>query len=492
MHTNKIALLFGLTASLLWASAAMAGTIYFGGAVISGTEGTWLRCSGGRNPVCTTEWQAGDVIVAVNGSSVSTTYGKGSTAESIALALCSKMTSSFAAQCSSTNGTGDTFFVNAQANANYSISASVTKSNPDQSGIPFTATAPVGKVDPKYYILSLLYDPPGNKSSNGYNNSTTYGTTTTVSRSFMASDTTTFSASGGLFGSGGTFGWSFGFATMTGDSEAFGWSVSEGAGVTLSAPGPSNAINHSQDTFVIWLNPEVTLEPTGSLTTNYGLGTPPQTSTDPDPGAPQSMDTVTVNVEQLQNPSLIPASVLGPQHLPDGEVLPGLSNICANPNACVASDFTAIVNSDPIINMSPTTNPTTVNSANNTRFVEVDSSEPLSGPGCQGCAPVGNPFTASDSNQTTDTWTGGYSYSEGFSNGGSLNFFGFGGITATNTDTFTWSYSESVGEMNGQMHQMAVNLESSTLDCSEDVAVFEDTMFHTFAFQQPAGNASCP
>jgi hypothetical protein len=492
MHFRRIVLLSCIAPFFLWASAAMAGTSYFGGAVISGTEGTWLRCSGGRNPVCTTEWQTGDVILTVNGSSVSTTYGGGSTAGSIASALCSQMTSSFPAQCTSTNGTGTTYFVNAQAKANYSVSASVTKSNPDQIGIPFTATAPAGKADPKYYILSLLYAPPGNKSSNGYTNSTTYGTTTTITKSFMASDTTTFSVSGGLFGSGGTFGWSFGFASMTGSSDAFGWSVSEGQGVTLDSAGPSNAINHAQDTFVIWLNPEITFEPTGPTATNYGLGTPPQTTGDPDPGAPQSMDTVTVSVAELQNPSLIPASVLGPQHLPDGEILPGLSNICANPNACVASDFTAIVNSDPLVNFSPTQNPTSVNGANNTRFVEIYTAEPLSGPPYQGANPIANTWTASDTNQTTQTWTGGYSYSEGFSNGGSLSFLGFGGVTATNTNTFTWSYSESVGDMNSQMHQMGITLESSTVACSEDVAVFEDTVFHTFAFQQPTGNTSCP
>lgn len=268
--------------------------------------------------------------------------------------------------------------------------------------------------------------------------------------------------------------------------------MSEGQGVALDAAGSSNAIDHTQDTFIIWLNPEVTFEPTSNTAVNYGMGTPPQTSSDPNPGAPQSMDTVTVSVDELQNPSLIPASVLASQHLPDGEVLPGLSNICANPNACVASDFTAIVNSDPLVNFTPTENPTSVNSANNTRFVEIYSAEPLSGPPCSGCDPVTNSFTASDSSQTTDTWTGGYSYSVGFSSGGSLNFMGFGGVSATNTNTFTFSYTESVGDMNGQTHQMAIALASSTVDCSEDVAVFEDTMFHTFAFQQPLGNTSCP
>lgn len=490
MPLKRISLLSCLAFSLFWGSTAVGGTVYVGSALIGGKEETYQHCGGGRNPVCTTESDAGTVTITVNGSTVSTYYGAASTPESIASALCSQMTSSFPAQCTSTAAIETGYLVNAYASANYPFSASVTKSNPAQ-GTSFTAAAPVGKVDPKYYVLSILYAPPGNKSSNGYTNSTTYGTTTTISQNFSASDSTTFSAAAGLFGNGGTFGWTFGFATMTGNSEAFGWSVTDGQGVTLDAAGPSNAINHSQDTFVIWLNPEITFEPTSSTATNYGIGTPQQSSSDPNPGSPQSMDTVTVSVAELKNPSLIPASVLGPQHLPDGEVLPGLSDICANPSACVASDFTAIVNSDPLVNFSPTENPTSVNGTNNTRFVEIYSSEPLSGPPYSGADPVVNSWNATDSSQTTDTWTGGYSYTAGLTTGGGFSILGFG-LTVTNTDTLTWSYSESVGETNGRSHEMGITLESSTVACSEDVAVFEDTVFHTYAFQQPTGNTTCP
>lgn len=392
MNAKGITLLACLVTTIFWASVSVGQTVYFGGAAISGTEKTYEHCGGGRNgggcsgPI----WDTGTVTLTVNGKNVSTTYGEGSTAQGIASALCSQMTSSFPAQCTSTNGEESAYFVNFQANANYSVSASVVKGQDPQMTIPFTVTAPAGKADPKYYILSLLYAPPGNASSNGYSNSTTYGATTSISQSFQSSISTTFTTSAGFLGSGGTLGWTFGFASMSGNSSAFSWSVSEGQGVTLNAAGSSNAINHSQDTFVIWLNPEITFEPTGNTATNYGLGTPAQTTGDPVPGAPQGMDVVTVNVEELQNPSLIPASVLGSQHLPDGEVLPGLSSICANPNACVASDFTAIVNSDPLVNFSPTQNPTTVNGTNNTRFVEIYNAEPMSGPACQGCDPVGN------------------------------------------------------------------------------------------------------
>jgi hypothetical protein len=141
------------------------------------------------------------------------------------------MTGGFPAPCTSTSGEGATYFINFQGAENYAVSATVANGcPPDDCVTTFSAVAPAGKADPKYYILSLLYAPPGNKSSNGYTNSTTYGTTTTIGESFSATDSTTFSASEGLFGSGGTESWTFAFTAMVGNSEAVGWSVVGRAG----------------------------------------------------------------------------------------------------------------------------------------------------------------------------------------------------------------------------------------------------------------------
>jgi hypothetical protein len=39
---------------------------------------------------------------------------------------------------------------------------------------------------------------------------------------------------------------------------------------------------------------------------------------------------------------------------------------------------------------------------------------------------------------------------------------------------------------------MQLNLKTSNGGCVENVSLFEDTLFHTFVFQIPAGISGCP
>jgi hypothetical protein len=452
-------------------------------------------------------WVDGLVYVYANGAAVaSASYGQGSTTSSVSSSLCSSMSGSSPLRCTA-NSNG---VLSVQASAKYSISTSCT-AGPKVQGYPprcaFSAGyQSAGKVDPLYTILAVLYDPPGIGSTNGYSDSTTYGTTTTIGSSFQAGTTTTYTLTEGVPGFTSTNGWSFGFSTVTGNLSAFTWSVSQGQGVANKHNGTSNAIDHTQDLFVLWINPEVTITQTGTNKATYSVSTPVQAAGQPSPGEPHTQDIVEVYANELQNPSLIPLTVLKPITLATGEALPGLSNICAHPlppaqctqaNACgcVPTDFTAILAADPILNFAKTANPTTVNNPpSNIHYDLIYSAELLQGPGCTGCNNPPNTFTASDSTQTVDTTSQGYSYSVGFSSG-----LGFGNIATlgwsmqvTTTDTFTWSNTESVGTINGQMHQMQVSLTSPTIDCSEYDAVYEDLVYHTFAFQEPTGNNSCP
>jgi hypothetical protein len=66
------------------------------------------------------------------------------------------------------------------------------------------------------------------------------------------------------------------------------------------------------------------------------------------------------------------------------------------------------------------------------------------------------------------------------------------GVSLRDTNTWTWTDSESYGKINMNAHAMSVNFASGTVGCDQEVGVFEDTRYHTFVFQQPPGDTTCP
>jgi hypothetical protein len=379
-------------------------------------------------------------------------------------------------------------------------------------------TTPLGPgvLYPKYQILSLVYDPPGNLSADGYTDSTTDISTNSTESSFQYGDTVTYSLTAGTLGPGDTLSWSFGSSETTGNSAAWTESIMRAGGVSNNFnSGGSNAVNHRHDLFILWLNPSVTLYQTGPTEVTYGIGTQTQASNDVDAGRPEAVDAVEVYavgmMANAKGNTSVPLRVLQPQVINvevDGvkkqETLPGLAAICANqsyypgrcaasPNqqcGCVPGDFTAILAADPLLNFTNTESPLKANTSSDPRFIDV-SSTTLQGPSGQGGNRPVNSFTETDSAQTPQTWANGYSYTVGFSWEEPWVVAG-NGTSLKDTTEFTWSTAESIGESNGQAHTMTVSLSSETVGCNEDVTIFEDTVYHTFTFQQPADNTTCP
>src|SRR6266567_5203390 len=78
-----------------------------------------------------------------------------------------------------------------------------------------TYTVPGAIARPLYYIVSIVYDLPGNQSTNGFTDSNSNGTSTATSQTFTTGTTTTFGYS--VMGSGSAF--SFGSSGGNGSSE---------------------------------------------------------------------------------------------------------------------------------------------------------------------------------------------------------------------------------------------------------------------------------
>jgi hypothetical protein len=330
-------------------------------------------------------------------------------------------------------------------------------------------SCPPAIMRPNYLVLSLLYAPPGNSSSAGFSQGQSQGVTTSISNSFAAGDSINFSASGGFIGQG-TLGVSFGMSNSSQDSQGFQVTTSSTQGSQIKST--SDAADHTQDRFFLWLNPQVTVTQTGLNTGTYTVGPPPG----------QPMDIIDVNIHELQNPSLIPSAKMGPQII-HGLSLPGLAGL-------TATDFSTILSLDPFVSTDPTLPP-----ADTKRFVYVDS-QYLEGPDyklASGSAdPNSNSFNESDAQVATQTQSESLSYNVGFSTGAKVDLAIFGGSSLDVKTSLTWTQSTSFGTSSGTTHQASVTLGSQTpqVDCWIDI--YEDTLYHTFLFVPPRNVCNPP
>ena len=92
--------------------------------------------------------------------------------------------------------------MNLQAATDFQVSTACKITSPvNVQGCLFSANL-TGTLNPAYQILSILYTPPGDHSSNGFANTNSTGATNTVGLNFAQGTTTTINASGGILGQG--------------------------------------------------------------------------------------------------------------------------------------------------------------------------------------------------------------------------------------------------------------------------------------------------
>jgi len=392
------------------------------------------------------------------------------------------MKSSFPIVCtgvtSSDNGLSGNLSI--QASTDYNVSVSCEE--PPQVG-PGCSFDPIltGQFMVSYSILSVLYAAPGNASSNGFSSATSNGTTTSISQTFAEGTTTVYDGSASVFGV--SAGVSFGISQSSGEGASASFQVTYQQGSGDQILSNRQAIDHTQDQIFLWLNPQVT------LTADIFTGAPNGATYTVGPPTGLPMDILNVNVAGLQNPSMIPLETLLPQTPEPGVTLPGLANICLhhlppsectqqNACGCVPSDFTAILAADPLIGKSETTPPSQIGTNRYTLL----TFEPLEGPQQQGAEPVRITYNITDSNVTSETFTQTTSETDSYTTTSGINIPFLFSFSMSNTDFFTWTNSQSEGGSSGTAHTATVTLGSSNVDCMVDVDIYEDTVYHTFAF----------
>jgi len=121
-----------------------------------------------------------------------------------------------------------------------------------------------GTVLPKYFVLTVVYAPPGTQgggstSSVSYGSGSTTGTTTSTTKSYKGSYSITATVGAGILGNGGSVSASFGFTRNNSDTASL--NITKTATSTIADTGPaSDGIDHDHDLIYLWLNPSIDIK----------------------------------------------------------------------------------------------------------------------------------------------------------------------------------------------------------------------------------------
>jgi hypothetical protein len=307
-----------------------------------------------------------------------------------------------------------------------------------------------------YYVLSLLYAPPGtnggkSSSSVDYSASALVGTTTTLSTSFAQS-------TGASLQLGQDKGDSAGFSIdhTTTDSQTLDIKTTKTSDLSVTGPA-ADGINHDEDFFVLWLNPTVTVTVDAQHYVDWTVGVDGPT-----------MMIQNVYVAQLKNPSLMP---------------PGLKKDLDNAGL-TAADYATILAMNPFANGPGPIDPS--------RFLPTPQSFPYDPP-----LVAGDPVPLKKYNQTyqvtnqaehkvTNTYTVNLSAS------GGLNLVVFKATLSVN-DKLQWTDTSSQATTNASTNSASVTVGGPAFGYTSnnvDVLVYLDTLFNTFMFAFPSAGVT--
>jgi hypothetical protein len=330
---------------------------------------------------------------------------------------------------------------------------------PCTSGCGPTPTPPPasGSLYPKFIVLSVIYAPPGQRSSVNYGGNETMGTTMSWGSVFTTKTSTSVSANGPIFGGSVSSAW-----TQTSDASG-SMSVNSSSSSDLTVPGPtsSNAgINHEADVIAIWLNAKADFtwdNASASYRWKYGIDT-----RDPVIG----MDVVYLHVYDLKRPG----NLAGNTSLQRNWAGPG--------QGLTATDFGQILRANPFANGSP-------NVDAQTRFYAY-ATVPYTKPSCDSSGhpitqPITKSYTLNYSTAESRARSASSSYDVTFTASAAIQPF----LKVQASQSFTWTNRSgtSVTSSSGQTARLSVTGPS---DCSyqgdESIAVYQDNVYGTFMF----------
>jgi len=335
-------------------------------------------------------------------------------------------------------------------------------------------------VEPDFMLISILYAPPGNKSTTAFGTSQQAGTTQTESSNFSQSTQTTgdFSYSVSVLDSkaGDDLGYSFTIGSGSQSSSGVTVTTTTTSGNNLAST--TDLINHDQDVFLLWVNPEQIITQTGLNA--FQLLTQSRNKNG-------YVDVFAVTVEQLKNG--IPQKHLEDQQLCPNSVcftVPGL-------HVLTDSDKAQILAMDPFLSWKPDDVPSTKDPAR-FRYIETMPLENLTDSGG-----VTFPFQISDLDVISQTEGTTQSHGNSITSGVSLTVGGIG-FSDKATDSWTWSVTDTTGQSSGSGQQTSVTLSSNTPGCCSnasgngvcEVDVYEDMAYRTFAFRPEPETCAMP
>lgn len=313
-----------------------------------------------------------------------------------------------------------------------------------------------GEVQPRFFVLGVVYSPPGTsgsgpKSSVTYSNGSTFGSSTKTDHSFKNTVTVAAEAKFSWVAITDTLGANAAFTKTSGTSSSLELKKSTTDTIGPQQGPPADIIDHNTDTIWLWLNPGVYILEAGAglqwTVTSIG-------------GA---MDIQYVYVGWLNGTMPMPPAVS------DRLALYGITS----------ADYPTMLARDPFASGNTTIDPN--------RFIATSTTVPYEPPFSPGSQPV--PYTRTIRNDRTDSnsTTTGDEHSVGVSVtvASSPAFSAFFQAKVKSTDTWTWSCSETSGTSVASSQSASLTITGPAFGYTgpiSDIAVYFDKLYGTFLF----------